>query len=193
MPDDMAFDAELPINLRFQSELHFTPVAVARLAAALLTPEPGMTVLDVGSGVGKFCITAARARPDAEFVGVEWRPSLVQLARTLAARSSTQNVEFIAADALDLDWSEFAGFYFYNPFAEAMFDGGFKLDGAIATDPLDFIMYISAVRQRLARARQGTRLVTFHGMGAPPPDCYRFRFAETTAAGRLELWVKSRR
>lgn len=192
MPEDVAFDEQLPINLQLQAGFHFTPVAVARAAAQLLAPRPGMSVLDVGSGAGKFCITAAAALPEVEFVGVEWRPSLIRIARTLAARSAITNVQFIQADALDLDWSEFDAFYFYNPFAEQLFDGSFKLDGAIASDQLDFITYLGAVRERLACARLGTRVVTFHGFGAAPPLCYEFQIAQTSIDGRLELWVKTR-
>ena len=191
MPEDIAFDEQLPINLQLQADVHFTPVAVARVAAQLLATRPGMTVLDVGSGAGKFCITAAAAIPDVEFVGVEWRPYLIQIARSLAARSAVSNVQFIQADALDLDWAEFDAFYFFNPFAEQLFDAGLKLDGAIASDPLDFITYVSAVRQRLSCARVGTRVVTFHGFGATPPLCYEFRGARASLAGRLELWVKT--
>jgi SAM-dependent methyltransferase len=150
-----------------------------------------MVVLDVGSGVGKFCITAAERLPEVEFVGVEWRPSLIRIARWLASRSRLSNVQFIQADALDLDWSEFDAFYLYNPFAEQLFEGAFKLDGAIAGDPLDFVTYVGAVRERLARARNGTRVVTFHGFGARPPACYKFKGARRSIAGRLELWVKT--
>lgn len=191
MPEDVAFDEQLPISLQLQAGFHFTPVAVARAAAQLLALRPRMSVLDVGSGAGKFCITAAAAHPEAQFVGVEWRPSLIRIARALAARSGVTNVQFIQADALDLDWSEFDAFYFYNPFAEQLIDGSFKLDGAIASDPLDYITYVGAVRERLARARLGTRVVTFHGFGATPPLCYELQFAQTTIDGRLELWVKT--
>jgi SAM-dependent methyltransferase len=191
VPEDVAFDEQLPINLQLQAGVHFTPVAVARVAAQLLAPHSGMSVLDVGSGAGKFCITAASAIPEVEFVGVEWRPYLIQVARSIAARSAVSNVQFIQADALDIDWSEFDAFYFFNPFAEQMFDEGFKLDGAIASDPLDFITYVGAVRQRLARARLGTRVVTFHGFGATPPLCYEFKGSQSSLAGRLELWVKT--
>ena len=172
VPEDIAFDEQLPINLQPQADVHFTPVAVARVAAQLLATRPGMTVL-------------------VEFVGVEWRPYLIQIARSLAARSAVSNVQFIQADALDLDWAEFDAFYFFNPFAEQLFDAGLKLDGAIASDPLDFITYVSAVRQRLSCARVGTRVVTFHGFGATPPLCYEFRGARASLAGRLELWVKT--
>ena len=186
MPEDAAFDDQLPLSLQLKSGTYFTPVAVARSVASFLAPTPGMTVLDVGSGAGKFCITAARAVPDAQFVGVEWRPHLVRLATRLA--EGVPNVRFIHANALELDWSEYDAFYLYNPFAEHLFEGVFVLDRTIALDPLDFTLYVAAVRQRLAQARLGTRVATYHGFGAPPPVGYELEGTNDC----VELWVKSR-
>jgi predicted RNA methylase len=192
VPEDVAFDEQLPANLRVLAGFHFTPVAVARDAAQLLAPRPGMRVLDVGSGAGKFCITAARVLPAAEFVGVEWRPHLSELARTLAAHAQLPNVRFINANVLDIDWSEYDAFYMYNPFAEHLFEGVFMLDRTVPSDPLDYVTYVTAARERLADARIGTRIVTFHGFGAEPPDTYEFVLAQMSPAGRLELWEKTR-
>jgi len=188
VPEDVAFDEQLPLSLQLKAGTHFTPVAVARLVAQLLAPEPGLNVLDVGSGAGKFCITAARAVPDARFVGVEWRPHLVRLATRLA--EGVPNVRFIHADALDLDWSSFDAFYFYNPFAEHLFDGVFGLDHTISLDPLDFAVYVGAVTDRLARARVGTRVVTYHGLGAALPAGYVLVRATAIASDTVELWIK---
>jgi 16S rRNA C967 or C1407 C5-methylase (RsmB/RsmF family) len=50
--EDDVFDHQLPQRLQLKSAVHFTPVAVAKLAARLLAPRPGMRVLDVGAGPG---------------------------------------------------------------------------------------------------------------------------------------------
>jgi tRNA G46 methylase TrmB len=90
----------------------------------MLAPEPGMSVLDVGAGAGKFCITAALAMPNAQFVGIEWRPHLVRFATRLAREWSLSNVRFVHGDALALDWSLYDAFYLYNPFAEQILNRG---------------------------------------------------------------------
>jgi len=155
-----------------------------------------MTVLDVGAGAGKFCLAAALAVPHSEFVGVELRPHLVEVANALARDLGVRNVRFLGGNALDLDWSRFDAFYLYNPFAEQLFDDSFVLDHTIELDPVKFIEYVSGVRRELARARVGTRLVTFHGFGAPPPPGYEHpaeHLAEHLLSGdRLELWIKTR-
>lgn len=190
LEDDQLFDGQLPTSMRVHSPVHFTRISIARIAARLLAPEPGMRVLDVGAGPGKFCLVAARMVPAATFVGVELRPHFVKLARKLATRAEVANVEFIRADALELDWSAFDAFYLYNPFGEQLHDDGqLVLDRKLARDPANFVEYVTGVRQRLASARIGTRVVTYHGFGAPVP--YGYDLIESHDE-RLQLWVKTR-
>jgi len=190
--DDEAFDERLPTALQMKSSIHFTPVDVARHAARLLAPSPGMTVLDVGAGAGKFCLVAARAVADSKFVGVERRGHLVRLANQLASELGLANAQFIHGDAVDLDWSTFDGFYLYNPFAEHLLEKAFMLDREIELDPSSFEGYVDAVRERLAAARVGTRLVTYHGFGGAPPSGYELVVTEVIGSDRVELWVKTR-
>lgn len=190
--DDWSFDEWLPLSLQMHAALHFTPIDVSRHAASVLAPEPGMTVLDVGAGAGKFCIAAAQAAPWAEFVGVEWRPHLVRIAERLARAYGLSNVRFVHADAFDLDWSSFDAFYLYNPFAEQLLDSAFVLDETIAFNPVNFALFVDLVRERLARARLGTRVATYHGFGAPPPLGYELLHDDAMGTDRVELWVKAR-
>lgn len=192
LSSDEAFDRQLPFSLQLKSSMHFTPIAVAKQAAALLAPEPGMSVLDVGAGAGKFCLAAAAAAPHATFVGVELRGHLVRFADRMASQLALHNVRFVYADAFELDWGEFDAFYLYNPFAEQLFERAFVLDQSIDLHPVNFDVYVEAVRQRLARARIGTRVVTYHGYGAAPPSGYDLARSERIGSDRVELWVKVR-
>lgn len=191
LADDAAFDDLLPIGLRLKSSVHFTPIDVARHAARLLAPRPGMSVLDVGAGVGKFCLAAALTLPRVSFVGAEWRPHLVSFARRIAGEMRQSNARFVAVDALDLDWSHYDAFYFYNPFAEQLFDAELALDRTIDLDAIHFVKYVTAVRHRLAHARLGTRVVTYHGYGAPIPPGYELTCADAIGTDRVELWIKT--
>jgi predicted RNA methylase len=188
--EDQIFDHQLPRRVRMKSSIHFTPVAVARCAARLLAPLPGMRVLDVGAGPGKFCVVAASERPEATFVGVELRPHLVRLARRLASRVGVSNVSFLHADAMEVDWSAYQAFYFYNPFAEQL-DNAFVLDRSLTFEPSKFVEYVTVVRQRLAAAALGTRVVTYHGLGAAVPHGYDFGEGHEIGTDRLELWIKT--
>jgi len=190
--DDEVFDDWLPLSLQIKASTHFTPIEVARHVAKLLAPEQqGMTVLDVGSGAGKFCIGAGLAAPWAQFVGVELRPRLVRLADRLARTCGLPNVRFVHANALDLDWSAYDAFYFYNPFAEQMFDAAFVIDDTIEMNPSNYVRYVTGVGERLARARLGTRVATYHGFGATPPPGYELIHDEAFGSDRVELWIKT--
>jgi hypothetical protein len=46
------------------------------------------------------------------------------------------------------------------------------------------------VRERLHRARRGTRVVTYHGFGGDLPPSYRLELEEEAGTERIELWVK---
>ncbi len=189
--EDHIFDHQLPQRVRMKSSVHFTPVAVARCAARLLAPRPGMRVLDVGSGPGKFCVIAACEVPEATFTGVEIRPHLVHMAHKLASRVGVQNVSFVHADAMDVDWSAYDAFYFYNPFAEQLHEA-FLLDRSLSFEPSKFAEYVTAVRQRLSAAALGTRVVTYHSFGAPAPLGYEYIESHVIGTDRLELWIKTR-
>jgi predicted RNA methylase len=191
LTDDSTFDERLPVRLQLSASTFFTPLDVAAYAARLLTPEPGMTVLDVGAGVGKFCIAAALTVPACEFVGVEWRPHLVDLANALARELGVPNARFVRGDAFELDWSRFDSFYFFNPFGELLRDPDFLLDRSVEHDSAAFIRCVSGARRKLARARVGTRVVTYHGLGAPLPPGFEQSRASFGSCKRVELWIKA--
>lgn len=190
--EDDIFDHQLPRRMRMKSAVHFTPVSVARCAARLLVHRSGMRILDVGSGPGKFCVVAACEAPTATFVGVELRPHLVQAANRLASRVGVTNVRFVHGDAMDVDWTEYDGFYFYNPFAEQLYDDAFVLDRSLSLDPMKFREYVMGARKRLLSAAIGTRVVTYHSFGAPAPDGYDLERIHAIGTDRLELWIKNR-
>ena len=171
------------------ARVHFTPVAVAREAARLLAPGRGARVLDVGAGVGKFCIAAALAYPDATFVGVERRASLVAVGRTVARRVGATNVELVHGDAFDLDWSPYAGLYLFNPFGEHAHAGAPPLDADAGLDPDRFFAASTRARERLRGLAPGTRVVTYHGLGKPAPRGFDVT-AVTLDSGPLERWVR---
>jgi len=189
---DPEFDGLLPAQWRAKSTIHFTPVDVARRAAELLVERPDARVLDIGAAVGKFCIVAGLTCPAAMFVGIERRRHLVRVADRLARRLQLTNVLFAYGDMTEVDWSRFDGFYLYNPFAEQLCGTLPTLDDALELAPGYFRFYVQQVRERLANARVGTRVVAYHGFGGEPPPEYELVRDEPAGTDRLELWVKTR-
>lgn len=191
MLGDGEFDRLLPVSVRGASAVHFTPIGVAQRAVQMLVDRPCFWVLDVGSAVGKFCLTGAAQVPDARFVGIERRRHLVRVANGLARRLELPNATFIYGDAVEVNWTVFDGFYFFNPFAEHLRGATPALDSTIELDPAYFLHYVEFVRERLAEARLGTRVVTYHGFGAAPPSGYTRFGCEEIGTDFLELWIKT--
>lgn len=185
---DDAFDAVYPLQVQKASAVHWTPVHVAQAAAPLLAPRAGTRVLDVGSGAGKMCLIGA-TMTGAVFVGVEQRPSLVQLSRDLAGRCGVDNAQFIQGNAVDLDWSGFDAVYLYNPFIENILAVEDQIDPSMCRRAELVREYVDATATKLAQARVGMRVVTYHGFGGVLPVTFHLRQrVDVGTASPLELW-----
>ena len=188
VPDE-EFDLLLPEELRAHSRVHFTSVAFALRAARFLAQEPGATILDVGSGAGKFAVIGALATRG-RFTGIERRTALVAAARDLAQRCKTKRATFLEGDAQTVDFAAFDGLYLYNPFGENLL----APEERIADDSgLSFAQHEEEVRFTLAQldaARPGTRLAVLNGFGADTPRDW--ELCGTAREGRLvlELFAK---
>ena len=118
---DADWDLVYPAKYTELSSIHWSPISVVRRAATLLSKSSRTRILDVGSGVGKFCTVAALTTPGM-FCGVERRGEMVDIARATAVRAKVSSTRFIHARVEDVDWMNFDGFYFFNPFAEVRWD-----------------------------------------------------------------------
>lgn len=183
---DAELDRVFPDELRDRSHLHWTPVAVAIRAAELLAPSSDLRVLDVGAGVGKVCVIGALVT-GAVWWGIEQDAVQVAAAHHAAwALGIGHRTRFVHGDGSRLAWDEFDAFYFYNPFTTVM----------LAPHASPFVRYatiqstLRRVEQRLAVARPGTRVVTFHGFGGQLPAGFTQVEREPAGEGALELWIR---
>jgi SAM-dependent methyltransferase len=187
--DDDRFDRLYPPVVRALAERHWTPIRVALRAAELLVAKPGARVLDVGAGAGKFCIVGALAS-DAEFVGVEQRPHLVEAASALATTLGAERARCLLGNAFSVDWREFDAIYLFNPFQEHVGDDAGVIDRTISIGPRHHIDAVSQTRAKLREARIGTRVVTYYGFGGRMPGSFRRTLKEPHGDDWLELWIK---
>ena len=117
-PNDRSFDRFLPEPFRLVSPEYWTPLAVAKRAADWLEDLGIRTVVDIGSGAGKFCVAGAlfgRCR----FIGLEQYSSLVTSAVALA----TCSISTIASALSRAHWERcrlrwVMRTYFFNPFGD---------------------------------------------------------------------------
>jgi hypothetical protein len=178
--DDSRFDRIYPEWARRMSTVHWTPVAVAVRAAQLLVRTPGARVLDVGSGVGKFCLVGSMVT-QGTFYGIESCARFAHTARDTARRLQTPGTRFLFGNMMALDWQRFDAFYLYNPFA----------DNLEALESRLFDAYVRFARDELQAARAGTRVATYHGFGGAMPPSYRLEFEGERELEWLELWTKA--
>ena len=188
---DEVFDAMYPEWVQELSEMFWTPVAVALRATELLVTAPGDRILDIGSGVGKFCLVGAAAS-DGIFHGIEQRAELVELAHALASQHSWAEgrVEFRQGDMIEEDLSAYEGVYLFNPFFEQTSGPWVQIDSSIKYSRETQKRYVDTVVDKLSTARNGTRVATYFGFGADLPAGFRKIAYEQFDKGPLEVFVK---
>jgi predicted RNA methylase len=191
-PVDERFDQHLPAPLRQLSPQYWTPLSVTRKVGRWLTDAGARHVLDVGSGVGKFCVAGALTTGLA-FTGLEQRQRLVGVARELANTFRVgARVSFIHGDLDALPHEGFDTLYFYNPFGEHLFSQDSWIDSSVELGKEKYCRDIGLIEQALDRMPVGMRIVTYNGFGGRIPDSYALLRIDRTTPNLLRLWVKTR-
>jgi tRNA A58 N-methylase Trm61 len=181
-----SFSSLLPEYLQKVSKTYFTPIHIAKIATQWLTEDGKKHVLDIGAGVGKFCVAGA-SNSDSSFYGVEYRPSLVKIANELIGHFEIKNAMVHHKDVSEVDFTKFNAFYLYNPFAENLFPFK-KLNNEVDLGSFLYYFYLDQTKQQLDRTPKGTRLVTYHGDDFEVP--LSFKKVKETEDEFLKLWVR---
>jgi SAM-dependent methyltransferase len=184
--DDDAFNAIYPEEIQKLSGKHWTPVEVAKAAATFLVNRPGVKVLDIGSGVGKFCMIGSTIT-DGHFAGVEYRENLYLLSNKIAKQYNVPNLEFILANITSIKFKDFDAFYFFNSFIENMSESE-VMDNAVPVGPLYYSRYTQYLREQFAGMPIGTRLATYWSNSEEVPRGY--VVVSSAFEGELKMWEK---
>jgi SAM-dependent methyltransferase len=186
--EDASFDLVYPERIRALSAVHWTPVQVARQAAAYLVDSPGTRVLDIGCGPGKFCIVGALATSGV-FTGVEQRRRLCELGWEVIRRAGLRNAEIYYGNIRGLRFSDFDAFYLFNPFAEFLETTG-RIDNVVGPSDSLYDDCVEFVAAQLAAAPAGTRVATYCGICEEIPPGY--DCVGSAVNGKLRFWEKAR-
>lgn len=184
---DADFNRLYPAEIQQLASQHWTTLNVAKRAANFLAAETNMHILDIGSGVGKFCLTAAHHKPTAFYYGVEQRKSLVTIADAVKDMIGLTNVTFINGNFTQLDFRKYNHFYFYNSFYENM-NGTTKIDDSIDYSMELYHYYNRYLYKQLEQKPAGTRLATYHSMEDEIPPDYHVVGSEINDL--LKFWIK---
>ncbi len=184
---DAAFDSLYTLRAQQLSAIHWTPLQIAIKAATFLTGGTGKHILDIGSGVGKFCIIGAHYFPSHIFYGVEQRRTLIDEAIIAQNATATTNAQFIYGNFTDLETDHYDHFYFYNSFSENIFH--YKpIDNLVDASAALYTSYIEHFHQMLEEKPAGTRLATFHCHHNQIPPGY--KRVEHITGQQLKFWIK---
>lgn len=184
---DTQFHHLYPVPMQLLACRHWTPLSIARKAAQFLVPEPEIKVLDIGSGVGKFCLAAAYYKPNAFFTGIEQRNNLIAHAETARKKLNLENVNFLNGNFTRINFKEYDHFYFYNSFYENL-AGKDKIDDTIDYTNELYYYYCRNMFKKLDQMPAGTRMVTFHSLGSEIPSSY--HLMQVQADNLLKFWIK---
>jgi SAM-dependent methyltransferase len=193
LPADRVFDCFLPDDLRTVSSQYWTPLAVAKRAAEWLDDLHVRTVVDIGSGAGKFCVAAALTG-SGQFTGLEQRSRLVAAARTLAEVFHIDDrVKFVHGAVGEVAVPVADAYYLYNPFGVYFFGPAEQVDGDVAFTETRRARDVAAVEDLLRRARPGTFVLTYNGFGGRMPADYERIRVDLNMPNELGLWRRERR
>ncbi len=184
---DEEFDAIFPEDVREHSNRHFTSVFIAQQATAFLTEAGAKSILDIGSGTGKYCLVAS-AISKADFTGVEHRNYQVEIGNECAKRYGLTNCKFIADNILNIDFSAYDAFYIFNPFLEAK-DPTAQMDQAVKVGLKEYDIFSNYVYQQFEKMKVGTRIASYWTTKTQFPPSY--EMVKSSFGDTLTFWIKT--
>jgi hypothetical protein len=188
--DDYTFDRALPAELRAISGQYWTPLCVALRAATWLEELGIRTVVDIGSGAGKFCVATALAS-QCELVGIEQRPRLVHAARGLAQTYEvTDRVRFVHGTFGEVPVPLADAYYLYNPFGENLFGRDETMSNDVELGGARFERDVAYTQSWFSRLPADTYMITYNGFGGRVPPGYREVRVDHELPCVLRMWRK---
>lgn len=184
---DKEFDEIYPPEIRKLSERHFTSFKVSQKISKWLNEyrEP-LEIVDLGCGVGKFCF-AMSSLTKHKVTGVDFRKNYIDLCNRISFRYGFKNLSFMHKDIMELDFSHFNVFYFFNSFLEQL-DKTARLDEQFETSPMIYTIYRTQLKSQLFKMPSGTIFITYHLMSNQVPENY--SLVKTDFDGLLKMWIR---
>jgi len=186
---DKEFDQIFPPKIRSLSERHWTPVLVAKIASNFLCQDDNQRIVDIGSGVGKFCFVAGTLQPKSTFYGIDLRDSFIKLSKKIKKKYSLDNIDFEYRDILETDFSSYDGIYFFNSFQEKIDDSSVMDEESAVSHEL-YNVYTQHLYQKFLQMPAGTRLVTYHTAEFCIPENY--KMVENHLMGNVKCYIKTK-
>jgi SAM-dependent methyltransferase len=190
-PDDISFDRFLPIELQLVSREHWTPLCVAMRVAGWLDELGIRSVVDLGSGSGKFCVATALASR-CEFIGVEQRPRLIDAAEDLARAFGVEDrLRFVEGTLGEALIPEADAYYLFNPFGENVIASCAQLDDDIKRSDERYRRDVARMESFLEDLPVGAYVIKYNGFGGNVPVTYKPIRVDREMPCVLRVWRKT--
>lgn len=184
---DFKFHQLFPHEIQLLANKHWTPLSIIQKAVQFLVSEEGVRILDIGSGIGKFCLAGAYYYPRSLFYGIEQRRNLSDYAEEAKNVLGLGNVNFMHGNFTQLDLTQYNNFYFYNSFFENL-EGSDKIDSTLLYSESLYNYYSQYLSKELGKMPSGTRIVTCCSWDDEIPPGY--QLVESQINCFLKFWLK---
>jgi SAM-dependent methyltransferase len=184
---DVKFHQLYPPYIQELASMHWTPLSITRRVIQFLAPDECVKILDIGSGVGKFCLAAAHYKPYAQIYGIEQRESLVEYANKAKNILGLSNVSFHYGNFTQLNLKLYDHLYLYNPFFENI-DRTVRIDNSILYSESLYNYYNQYLYKQLEVMPVGTRIATYCSWDEEIPTGY--HLINTDFQNLVKFWVK---
>ncbi len=189
-PSDRAFDRWLSDEQQRVSNTYWTPLSVTVRVSQWLHRHGVRSVVDIGSGAGKFCVATALTS-ECAFTGIEQRQYLVQAARRLAEQFDVDDrVRFIEGTFGIDPMPEGEAYYLFNPFRENLELPERRLDDHLALDRVRYDHEVGRMTSFLEGLHVGTLVIVYGGFGGRMPKCYEVVEVDRELPCMLRCWRK---
>lgn len=187
---DAKWDSYLPLPLQTLSPFQWTPISVIDRTWKYLASENVTSVVDLGSGVGKFCIYLSYlSKNSLEIHGLEVRQELLTISETLKKHWGTNRVQFHNTDFLSQFPYGHSHYYCFNPLYETM-RGSHSIDLKKNKSSNQFLKDLQTLKQNLFLLKPKSKLITFHGFGGSFLPGFRLILNEEILGGEFQVWEK---
>ena len=162
-------------------------MAVAKRAAEWLDDLGIRTVVDIGSGAGKFCV-AGTLFGKCRFIGLEQYSSLVASARALVDLFDLNDrVSFVAGALGAVPTPVGDAYCLFNPFGDYWFGADHPMEAGAGFRGNGYADDLAAAEELLRRVPVGTCVMTYDGFGGRVPADYQLVRVDWELSGVLRL------
>lgn len=187
---DTLWDSYLPEKFRMLSPFQWTPISVIERTWKYLSLDGVTSIVDLGSGVGKFCIYLSfLSNHSIEISGLEDREELVVLSDSLKEHWETPKVKFRNENFLQHFPEGHSHYYCFNPLYETM-KGSHSIDLQKQKSANQFLKDLQTLKQNLLLLKSKTKLITFHGFGGSSLPGFRIVLKEEISGGEYLIWER---